>query len=62
MFAYWNFVESRAGRQIPAIAWLLFRDIAPSVANTQDLDCESLEIVFSNFSAMKLLVSPGLTY
>ena len=49
MFAYWHRAETRVGRQIPVNMWLLFRDVAPSIANMTELDLKTLQTSFRKF-------------
>lgn len=49
LFAYWNVSESRASRHIPPNAWLLFREVAPEVADGSELDRPAVQIAFEKY-------------
>ncbi len=49
LFAYWHVAEAQTGGRIPANAWLLFLDVAPTVACGIDIDLASLKTVFKRY-------------
>ncbi|MBN69902.1 MAG: hypothetical protein CME32_11575 [Gimesia sp.] len=49
LFALWSFEESQNQKSIPANAWLLFREIAPQVADGSQLDKQSLQTIFEKY-------------
>lgn len=49
LFAYWDAAEKREDGQIPPNAWLLFLDVAPTVACGTDIDLATLKPIFETY-------------
>lgn len=49
MFAHWNVSEVRAGGSLPIGSWLLFRELAPTVAGGSERDTRWLKAAFEAY-------------